>query len=115
MHNSGTLSCPFMRQEVSKDLKVLATRLSFEVKLTDVDDYYEIKVRMCANGSKMVQGVDFSESYAPTVDADSYRFMMNISAMDRMIITFIDASNAFQTNVIQTHTKEYMSHCLLCI
>ena len=30
---------------------------------------------------------------------------MNISAMDRMIITFINASNAFQTNVISDPRK----------
>ena len=31
---------------------------------------------MCANGSKIIQGVDISESYSLTVDTD---LMMNIS------------------------------------
>ena len=55
MHNSGTLSCPFLRIKIPEGKKVLPTRLSFEAKLTDVLDFYEIKVRMCANGSKMIQ------------------------------------------------------------
>ena len=55
---------------------------------------------MCANGSGMVQGIDYVVSYAPTVDADSFRLMIAIAASDRMILIFIDASNAFQTNVI---------------
>lgn len=46
MHNSGSLSCPFLRIKIPKGKKVLPTRLSFEVKLTDVLDFYEIKVRI---------------------------------------------------------------------
>ena len=105
MHNTGTLSCPFPRNQLPKDKKVLPTRLSFEVSLTDILNFYEIKVRMCANGSRMIQGVDFTSSYSPTVDADSFRLSMNIAASEKMIIVFIDASNASQTNVISDPRK----------
>ena len=73
--------------------------------MTDVLDFYEIKVRMCANGSKMVQGQDFTVSYAPAVDADSFRLAISIVASDEIILVFIDASNAFQTNVISDPNK----------
>ena len=56
MHNSGTLSCPFPEIKIPEGNKFLLIKLSFEVKLTDVLDFYEIKVRMCANGSTMIQG-----------------------------------------------------------
>ena len=105
MHNSGTLSCPFLRIKIPDGKNVLPTRLSFEVKLTDVLDFYEIKVRMCTNGSKMIQGQDFTVSYAPTVVADSFRLSIALAASDNMIIVFIDASNAFQTNVISDPNK----------
>ena len=105
IHNSGTLSCPFLRIKIPDGKKFLPTRLSFEVKLTDVLDFYEIKVRMCTNGSKMIQGQDFKVSYAPTVDADSFRLSIALAVSDEMIIVFIDASNAFQTNVISDPNK----------
>ena len=70
-----------------------------------VIDYYEIKVRMCANESKMVQGLDFSVSYAPTVDAYLFRLSLNIAVSDGMIMVFINTSNAFQTNVISDPKK----------
>ena len=70
MHNSGTLSCPFLRKLMPEGKKILPTKLSFETKITDIDDYYELKVRMCANGANMVQGKDYFISYAPTVDSD---------------------------------------------
>ena len=105
MHNSGTLSCPFPRIKIPEGKKVLPTRLSFEVKLTDVLDFYEITIRMCANGSKIIQGQDFTVSYALTVDANSFRLAIAIAASDEMILVFIDASNAYQTNVISDPNK----------
>ena len=75
------------------------------MKLTDVLDFYEIKVRMCANGSKMIQEQDFTVSYVPTVDADSFRLAIEIAVSDEMIIVFIDVSNVFQTNDISYPNK----------
>ena len=62
---------------------MLSTRLSFEVKITDVQDYYEIKVRMCADGSRMVKGADFSISYGPTVYLDSLSLIIAIADFHR--------------------------------
>ena len=94
-----------MRSEIPKVKKVLSTILSFEVKITDVQDYYEIKVRMCADGSRMVQGVDFSIPYAPTADSDSLRLIIDIASSDGMSIIFTDVSNAFQKMRYRTRTK----------
>jgi len=62
-------------------------------------------LRMCANGSKTVQGLYYSTSYAPTVDTCSFRLILNIAASDGMTMVFIDASNTFQTNVISDPKK----------
>ena len=105
MHNTATLSCPFLRSSLQTTVKILNTRLSIEVKITDIDDFYEIKVRMCANGSKMIKGIDFLESYAPTADCASFIAIIIIAASEGMTIVFIDASNAFQTNVISDPRK----------
>ena len=43
---------------------------------------------MCANGSKMMQGQHFTVSYAPTVDADSFRLSIAIAATDKMIVVY---------------------------
>ena len=86
--------------------KVLPTRLLFEVCLTDVDDYYDLKARMCANGTTIVHGIDFIESYSPTVDTDSFCLIMMIVASEGIIIVFIDTSNTFQTNMILDPWKQ---------
>ena len=53
----------------------------------------------------MIQGVEFTESYAPTVDAGSFRLSLNIVASEKMTVVFIDASNAFQKNMIHNPKK----------
>ena len=70
---------------------------------------------MCANGSKMIQGQDFTVSYALTVDADSFRLSITIAALDKMIVVFIDASNAFQTHAILDPNKRYTLHFQQCV
>ena len=44
IHNSITLSCQFPRKMVPNKKKVLPVRLSFDVKITDVIDFYELNV-----------------------------------------------------------------------
>ena len=63
MHNTGTLSRPFLRIKLSAKTLILNPRLSFEVRTTDMDNFFELKIRFCANGSKMILGLHYDESY----------------------------------------------------
>ena len=108
MHDTGTLSCPFPISSILKhNPTILPSRLSFEVKLTDVDTFYELKCRLCADGSRMTEGIDFSESYAPTSDADSFRLIIALASSKGYWLIFYDVSNAFQTNVIDDPSKRH--------
>ena len=106
--DTGTLSCPFPMSFILKnDLTILPYRLSFEVKLTDVDKFYELKCRICTDGSIMTEGIDFSESFAPTSDADSFRLIIALASSKVYLLIFYDVSNAFQTNVIDDPSKRH--------
>ena len=100
MHNSITWSEPFPITLLPKDTKLLSPRIAFAIKLTPVDHFYELSSRICANGSKMEEGIDFYCSYAPVCDADSFRLVIAVAAEEGMVGYFLDISNAFQTNVI---------------
>ena len=60
---------------------------------------------MCANRSKMIQGQDYTVSYAPTADVDSFRLTSTIAVSDDIVVVFIDTSNVFKTNVISDPNK----------
>ena len=105
-HSTGTLSKPFPRSQLPPDTKIYPPRLAFKVKMTDVESYYELQTRLCINGSKPIQGIDFDVSFAPVADAMSVRTMICTAAHDNMIGTVLDISNAFQTNVIEDFSKK---------
>ena len=60
---------------------------------------------MCADGSRMVAGIDFDLSYAPVIDGDSLMLMIAIATSKKMIFYFLDISNAFQSNIIHNPAK----------
>ena len=82
IHNSISLSYPLSRKMVPNKKKVLPVRLSFEVKIIDDIDFYELKYRMCANESIIIEEQDYKISYAPTVDGESLRFMITIKMFE---------------------------------
>ena len=70
-HRSGTYTAPFLRSRLPSDATIFPACLAFKVKLTDIENYYELVTRLCLNGSKQQQGTDFDVSYAPVADAMS--------------------------------------------
>ena len=82
-HKSTTLSYPLPRKMVPNNKKVLPVRLSFEVKVTDVIDFCELKCRMGTNGSRTIEGQDYEISYAPTIDGESLRLFIAISSEEK--------------------------------
>ena len=70
MHITGTFSCPFPKTQLPPNATILKPRIVFKVRPVDVPNFYELKTRPCADGSKMIQGTDFDSSYAPTTNPD---------------------------------------------
>ena len=69
-----------------------------------------MKCRLCADGSRMIEGIDFDLSYAPVIDGNSLMLMIALATSKGMVFYFLDISNAFQTNVIHDPTKRHYIH-----
>ena len=110
MHRTGTLSLPFPLTELPKGFTLLRPRVSCEVKITDSDNFYEVKCRLCADGSQMVVGVDYDLSYAPVIEGDALLLMISVGTSKCLKFYFIDISNAFQSNVIHDPKKRHYIH-----
>ena len=59
----GLWSIPIFRASLPPDANILPAVSTFNIKNTEVDDFY---FRLCANGSKMRQGVDYDQDHSPT-------------------------------------------------
>ena len=110
MHKTGTLSLPFPITNLPNGYSILRPRITCEVKITDSDHYYELKCRLCADGSSMIMGLDYDISYAPVIEGDALLLMMAIATSRGLTFYFLDISNAFQSNVIHDPTKRHYMH-----
>ena len=55
------------------------------------------KVRMCDDGSKQIQGLDYDEPYAPAILSTTLRVQIALSVMFGLPMWHMDVSNAFQS------------------
>ena len=65
---------------------------------------------MCADGSRMIMGLDYDLSYAPVIDGDILLLMIAVSTSLGMTFYFLDISNAFQSNIIHDPNRRHYMH-----
>ena len=92
-----------------KDTKILRSIISPNIKTTDVPDIYQFITRHCANGSAMIRGLDYQESYSAVALASSVRIVVAIGAAENMIFGIIDVKNAFQNTMIPSGQRQHLS------
>ena len=107
-----TLSLQFAIKQLPSHITVLRPRLTHGMKITNADNYYELKVRMCADDFRMITGLDYDLSYAPVIDGDIISLMIAVGTSLKLEFYFLDISNAFQSNVVHDPTKQYYMHIL---
>ena len=78
--------------------------------IIDSNDYYELKCRVWADGSRMIMGLDYDVSYAPVINGDSLLPVITLATFKGMVFYFIDISNAFQSNAIHNLFKRHYLH-----
>lgn len=110
MHLNGTLSLPFLLSLLPKDATILSLRISCEVKRTDSAYYYETKCRLCADGSRMIVGVDYNLSSAPVIEREALFLTIALAASKSIQLFFLDISNAFQSNAVHCPSKRHHIH-----
>jgi hypothetical protein len=54
----------------------------------------------CADGSTQRENVDFTDSYSPVTSIDSLQILPNIAASNKLLMSIMDISNAFQKSIV---------------
>jgi hypothetical protein len=96
MYRTGTWNVPVLQSLLPPDAVVLPPRSIYAVKPSEVANVYELQVRTCSNGSKMIEGVHYDQSFAPVSSIDSIQMMIALGAAQRKTAYTLDISNAFQ-------------------
>jgi hypothetical protein len=76
---------------------ILPRVLALRNKLDSQNRLDERKVRMCADDSKQIQGLDCDESHAPAILSTALRVQVALSVMLGLPMWHMDLSNAFQS------------------
>ena len=82
MEKSTTFSAPFIRYSLPQDTKILRPRIYSRVKKTGIDNKYDLYSRTCAYGSSILEGLNFTVSYAPVSGIRSLCIIIIITYVD---------------------------------
>ena len=106
---SKTFRAQFLRSLLPPDTKILRPRISLRVKKTDIENQYDLYSRTCSDGSSILEGVEFTVSYAPMHGICPLCIII-ATACEKGLINFaLDISNAFQNTIYPTLHKESIS------
>lgn len=75
--------------------KILTARWVFVVKNDKDGNCCRFKARLVARGFEQVEGIDFTDSYAPVARIDSIRFLIALCAQESLHMLQFDISTAF--------------------
>ena len=83
-------------ENVPTSRTILPAVISTKVKKKG-PDLYQLVTRMCANGSKQKQGIDYEFSYSPTAGCIPIRITLCLAASYGWTLAVIDVVNCFQS------------------
>ena len=101
--NVSLLSVPIPIKSIPDGEKILRSLTSPSIKEGDCFDAWKYFARHFENGSFLIQGINFYQSYSPVAHADSFRINISIMAMHRLNTSILDVSNSFQNKNIPIH------------
>ena len=91
------------REEIPpKGVNLVSTKWVFTVKVKADGTLDRFKARLVARGFSQIYGIDYFETFAPTVRMDTLRIFMAVAAKKDWELTHMDIKNAFT----ESHLKE---------
>ena len=87
-------------EQLSNDRKAIRSKWVFKVKYHLDGSVARFKARLVAQRFSQVQGIDCSETFAPTVSRESLRIFLAISAMLGLVIHQVDIVGAYLESLL---------------
>jgi len=92
---------PFPRAQVPKGQRILTSRTLFKIKYNEAGEVIRHKARLVVRGFLQQHGIDFTDTYAPTIRYVSLRIVQAIATALSYRVNQIDISNAFLYGTIK--------------
>lgn len=99
---------PTPKENVPEGRKILPAVMSTKIKKKG-ENIYQFVARMCANGSKQQQGIDYEFSYSPTAGMAPIRITLSTAAALDFVLAVIDVVNCFQSTLVPPEKRLIIS------
>ena len=90
------------KDEIPEEANIIKSRLIFKYKRNSKGDIVKRKTRLVAKGFTQQHGIDYKDTFAPTLKLDSIRIFTHIAARNNFQIEQIDVNAAY----LNAHLKE---------
>lgn len=81
--------------KLPQDKNVIDSKWVFKIKRNQDGNISRYKARLCARGFNQKEGIDYNETYSPTVRYDSIRVIISLAAKYKLKIKQFDIKTAF--------------------
>ena len=90
-----TKGCLHFKTKLPADIKPLDTRWVFKLKMNADGGLDKYKARLVAKGFLQIEGIDYTDTFAPGTQLTSFRIMLILAANYNLKITHLDVKTAF--------------------
>ncbi|GFT63113.1 retrovirus-related Pol polyprotein from transposon TNT 1-94 [Trichonephila clavipes] len=75
--------------------KLIKTKWIYSLKQDDAGKNIKYKARLVAAGFNQIKNIDYSESYSPVVNIESFRLLIALAAKLKLNVNFFDVKTAY--------------------
>ncbi|GFW98417.1 retrovirus-related Pol polyprotein from transposon TNT 1-94 [Trichonephila clavipes] len=75
--------------------KLIKTKWLYSLKQDDAGKNIKYKARLVAAGFNQIKNIDYSESYSPVVNIESFRLLIALAAKLKLNVNFFDVKTAY--------------------
>jgi len=83
------------RSQVPRGANILPLTWVYKLKRYPDGRPRKFKARLCVRGDKQVEGIDYTDKYAPVVNWSTVRLLMILTVREKLYTRLVDFTNAF--------------------
>ena len=87
----------------------IGSKCVYKIKRNTVGDVYRFKARLMAEGFSQKYGIDYHDVFASVVAYITFRLLLSIARVNKMIVNHIDAKTAFLIGKLENNIHEATS------